>query len=141
MVQYMCSKCHNTDPSSGSEHRITPINNVEKCNENEEINKDADETCDLLCSKTILTNHTEIRKNRSALSNLSNVDYSTCGRISAIEANEIVAAADSLIDGTNNETSDIHRNSSIESNSNNCQYEQIYPENQMVTNGVLFHLH
>ena len=145
-----------TDPSSGSEHGITPINNenttfdryslsnfenVEKCNDDEEIDEDADETCDLLCSKTILTNHTEIRKNRSALSNLCNVDYSMFGRIGAIEANETVAAADSLIDGTNNETSDIHRNSSIESNSNNCQYEQIYPENQMVTNGVLFYLH
>ena len=74
-----------TDPSSGSEHGITPINNenttydrcslsnfenVEKCNDDE----DADETCDLLCSKTIFTNYTEIRKNRSALSNLSNVD-------------------------------------------------------------------
>ena len=144
------------DPSSGSEHGITPINNenttsdrcslsnfenVEKCNDDEEINKDPDETCDLLCSRTTLMNHAAIRKNRSTLSNLSNVDYSMCSRISAIEANKIVAAPDSLFDETNNESSDIHTNSSIESNSNNCQYEQIYPENQMVTNGFLFHLH
>lgn len=143
------------DPSSDSDREIMSSNNenttfdrcclsnfenVEKCNDDEEINEGADETCDLLCPKPIFTNRGEIRKNQPALSDLSNVDYSTCGRISAIEANKIGAAAESLIDGIDSASGDIHRNSSIESNNNNnYQYEHISFENQMVTNGFLFH--
>lgn len=119
---------------------LSNFDNVEESNDEDEINKDVDETCDLLCSKTISMNRAEIRKNQPVLSNLSNVDYSTCGKISAIETNKIVTTTESLIDGVDNESGDINRNSSIESsNNNNYQYEDIYFESQMVTNGFLFH--
>jgi len=119
---------------------LSNFDNVEESNDEDEINKDADETCDLLCSKTTSMNRAEIRKNQPVLSNLSNVDYSTCGKISAIETNKIVTTTESLIDGVDNESGDINRNSSIESsNNNNYQYEDIYFESQMVTNGFLFH--